>query len=96
MGTQLILRDKMSRMQMSKGRNVEEYIREIDNLVMQLVDINFVMEDKQLIRTTLKGLRESWKPFIMSFGTLLHHFLTLSLSDLIGHLEAECHLLIKW
>lgn len=89
MGKQLILRERLAKVHMTEGGSVEEYVREIDVLVMQLADIDFTIEDKELMRTTLKGLPPSWKPFITSFGTLVHQFPSMTFSDLVGHLEAE-------
>lgn len=89
LGKQLVLREKLSLVHLSEGGSLEEYVRELDYLVMQLADIDFQIDDKELIRIALKGLPASWRPFISSFGTILHQFPSLTFSDLIGHLEAE-------
>ncbi|CAM6112967.1 unnamed protein product [Calypogeia fissa] len=58
MGKQLILlREKLTLVRMSESLGTETYLREIDNLVMQLGNINATIEDNELIRITLNGRR---------------------------------------
>ncbi|CAM6110740.1 unnamed protein product [Calypogeia fissa] len=57
MGKQLILWEKLTLVRMSESLGTETYLREIDNLVMQLGNINATVEDNELIRITLNGRR---------------------------------------
>jgi len=60
----LVLREKLKNTKISDGEGVALYLTRLSQVRDELIAIGDNIPDSELVRTTLKGFTEEWKPFI--------------------------------
>lgn len=65
----LILIKKLSSVRMAPSGTIEEYCKQIDNIVGQLANINHTIPEEELMYTVFNGLPFDWELFVSNFST---------------------------
>ena len=64
MNRNMVLRNKIRSVQMSRSNNVTSYLMRITQVHDQLAAIGEKSEDAKLVNVALNGLPKSWEPFV--------------------------------
>lgn len=84
------LKDSLTNLTMKEGTTIEQFLIELDLIVVQLSDIDEEVEDKALIHIVLKGLPPSWRTFKTTFNTMMgQRGNAMTFADLETQLQAE-------
>lgn len=54
---------------MAPSGTIEEYCKQIDNIVGQLANINHTIPEEELMYTVFNGLPFDWELFVSNFST---------------------------
>ncbi|CAM6112547.1 unnamed protein product [Calypogeia fissa] len=85
----LDLKTELTDLKMSEGPALEDYLKKLERIRMDLGNVGEEIPDKELIQIILRNLPISWSSFKTSFGVLYGKDETITVTDLEELLQAE-------